>query len=179
MRNKVIVGARAPEVKLGYLQHGAVMEITTDELFTGKNIVVLGIPGAFTPVCTKQHLPDFVANADKLYAAGFDELVCIAPNDPFVLDAWQGKVDPDSRIRFLSDGNLEFCSALDLSMVETKLFLGRRSQRFMLVVRDRIIHRARAERSILEFKCTRAEDALRPDESEDPRPMVDVTRWVA
>jgi peroxiredoxin len=160
MRDDIILGARVPAVRLGYLLDGEVATFTTDELFASKKVVVLGIPGAFTPVCSKQHVPDFVANADRLLAAGFDQLICIAPNDPFALDAWRREVDPDSRILFVSDGNLEFCDALGLTMTGAELFLGRRSQRYMLIVHDRVVQRVRVEQSILSYSCTRAREAL-------------------
>jgi len=160
MHESIILGARVPNVKLGYLVQGEVTAISTDELFAGGKTVVLGIPGAFTPVCTRQHVPDFVANADEIIASGYGQVLCIAPNDPFVLDAWRSQVDPQSKIRFLSDGNLDFASALGLSETQDDLFLGKRSKRYMLIISDRTIQRVRVETSILTYACTRASDVL-------------------
>jgi peroxiredoxin len=81
MRDSIILGARVPSVKLGYLVDGEIAAISTGELFAGGKTVVLGIPGAFTPVCIQQHVPDFVANADKITASGYKQLLCIAPNN--------------------------------------------------------------------------------------------------
>ena len=156
----IVNGSRAPAVALGYLSKGVVSSITTDVLFASKRSVVLGVPGAFTPVCSQEHVPVFVANASVFSAAGFHPLICVSPNDPFVLEAWQREVDPQSRLRFLSDGNLDFCDALGLSMRNTDLFLGSRSRRYMLIIDNNIIQRVRVESNILTYACTRAEDAL-------------------
>lgn len=160
MNADIILGSRVPSVNLGYLADGGVAALSTDALFAGVKSVVIGIPGAFTPVCSQQHVPDFVANADRLQASGFAQLICIAPNDPFVLEAWRCQMDPQHKIRFLSDGNLDFTRALGLSEAHKDLFLGNRSKRYMLVVHDRTIQRVRVETSILTYACTRADDVL-------------------
>lgn len=160
MTTDIVLGSRVPSVKLGYLSDGAVAALSTDALFAGVKSVVIGIPGAFTPVCSQQHVPDFVANADRLSASGFAQLICIAPNDPFVLEAWRCQMDPHHKIRFLSDGNLDFSRALGLSEAHNDLFLGNRSKRYMLIVHDRTIQRVRVETSILTYACTRADDVL-------------------
>lgn len=160
MRESNILGARVPSIKLGYLVDGEVTAISTDELFAGGKTVVLGIPGAFTPVCTQQHVPDFVANAEKIVASGYRQVLCIAPNDPFVLEAWRCQMDPHQKIRFLSDGNLEFARALGLGENHHDLFLGNRSKRYMLIIHDQTIQRVRVETSILTYACTGASDVL-------------------
>ena len=160
MYDEIIVGSRVPSVKLGCLQGGEITAITTDELFADKKSIVLGIPGAFTPICAQQHIPDFIANAEKMRAAGYNQLICIAPNDPFVLEAWAASIDPLSKIKFMSDGNLEFCTALNMAVVHNALFLGRRSQRYLLVLHNHVVQHVKVESSILNYSCTRAQDAL-------------------
>lgn len=153
-------GSHIPNVKLGYVSDDGVASVYTDELFSGRRTIVLGVPGAFTPVCSQQHLPDFIANAERLVQSGFQQLVCIAPNDPFVLDEWRVQLDPLSKLRFLSDGNLDFCNALGLCAMHSELFMGRRSQRYLLIVHDRTIQRVRVEPNILSYTCTRSEDVF-------------------
>lgn len=81
----IINGGLIPDVQFGRMASGEIESVSAREFFAHGRAVVLGIPGAFTPVCTKQHVPDFVRNAEKLRASGIAHLVCIAPNDPFVL----------------------------------------------------------------------------------------------
>ena len=160
MLEAIVNGARVPAVNLGRLDHGVVASVNAENIFEGKRSVVLGVPGAFTPVCTKEHVPDFVRSANQLVASGFDQLLCVAPNDPFVLEAWQSVVDPCRKLTFFSDGNLDFCRALGLSLKNEELFLGVRSRRYMLIVDHLTIQRVRVEANILTFACTRAEEAL-------------------
>lgn len=151
-----LVGERVPSVNLGYLENGSVCIVDTLSLFSGVRSVVMGVPGAFTPVCSRQHVPDFVASADDIKASGVTQLICIAPNDPFTIEAWREQVDPDCKIRFLSDGNLEFCRALRLHDVYESLFLGERSMRYLLIVRDGVISHVRVDPDVLTYECTAA-----------------------
>jgi 2-Cys peroxiredoxin 5 len=159
----VITGGRVPDVELAYLSGDEIVSVSTSDLFANVKSVVIGIPGAYTPVCANQHIPDLLHSIDKLKTAGFDLLVCIAPNDPFVLDAWSKAVDPQAKIRFLSDGNLDFCNALGLSAVHRKLHLGRRPERYMLTIHDGVIQRLKVERSIFSCTVSRASTALDPN----------------
>ncbi len=156
----IINGSRIPDVELGRLLGSELCAVSTRELFAHGRTIVLGIPGAFTPVCTKEHVPDFIKNAGKLKACGYTQLICIAPNDPFVLDAWARQVDPKGKIEFFSDGNLDFVSRLDLRMTNRDLFVGVRSERYLMIVHNNTIVRLRVEPNILAYTCTRAVDAL-------------------
>ena len=149
-----------PNIRLGFLVKGEVQSVSASELFAHGRTVVLGVPGAFTPVCTNSHIPDFVAQADAFDMQGCRQLVCIAPNDPFVLEAWAKHVDPERRIRFLSDGNLQFTRALALDCEIPDLFLGERSERYLMVVENGVIVRLRVEQNILTYAYSGAADAL-------------------
>lgn len=153
-------GSRIPDVRLGYLQDGEVRTVSAVKYFAEGRTIVLGVPGAYTPVCTQRHIPDFIANVDKFDMLGFRQLVCIAPNDPFVLEAWSCDVDPAHKIRFLSDGNLEFTRALGLDSANRELLIGTRSERYLMIVDNGTIVRLRIEPNILTFSCATAEDAL-------------------
>ena len=165
MRN-IINGGPIPNVELARIEAGEVRAFGARELFAAGRSIILGIPGAFTPVCTKQHVPDFIRNADKFRAAGIFNLVCIAPNDPFVLQAFAQQIDPEHKIEFLSDGNLEFASALNLKAQNRKLFVGWRSERYLMTVNDGIITKVRVEPNILNYSCTRAADAVEMEYTE-------------
>lgn len=149
-----------PDVQLGFLENGEVRSISTSDLFAHGRTVVLGVPGAFTPVCTSKHIPDFLKQADAFDMQGCRQLVCIAPNDPFVLEEWAERVDPERKIRFLSDGNLAFTRALALSCENQSLFIGERSERYLMIVENGTIVRLRVEPNILTYSCSGADDAL-------------------
>lgn len=156
----VPAGSRLPDVEFGVLDLDEVNTVRSQDVFARCRAVVIGVPGAFTPVCTRKHVPDFVAKAEKLRAAGYDKLVCVAPNDPFVIAEWVRTVDPDHRLIFLSDGNLDFARALRLQKAQRPLHLGLRSERYMLIVESLVITRIRVEPDILTFSSTGADEAL-------------------
>ncbi|MEH6515964.1 MAG: peroxiredoxin [Halioglobus sp.] len=108
-------------------------DITTDEIFSGKKVLLFAVPGAFTPGCSVTHLPGYVVNADKIKAAGVDTIVCMAVNDAFVMGAW-GQAQNAEELLMLADGNGEFTSALGLELDGTGFGLGHRSQRFAMLV---------------------------------------------
>lgn len=108
-------------------------DITTDEIFSGKKVLLFAVPGAFTPGCSVTHLPGYVVNADKIKATGVDTIVCMAVNDAFVMGAW-GKAQNAEELLMLADGNGEFTAALGLELDGTGFGLGHRSQRFAMLV---------------------------------------------
>jgi len=160
----VLNGNPVPRVELGFLEQDRVSAVATGTLFARGKTLAIGIPGAFTPVCTTRHLPDFLLNVERVRDAGYTQLLCIAPNDPFVLDAWVRTVDPEGKIRFLSDGTLDFAEALGVVDVDRKSFLGRRSKRYLLAVENGVIVRLKVENSIYECSVTKPSAALADDE---------------
>jgi peroxiredoxin len=132
MQPHSLPSCQVPDVPLGFLADGELHQISARELFASGRSIVMGIPGAFTPVCTQRHIPDFVSHADRFTQAGITRLVCIAPNDPFVLAEWAKIVDPDNRLRFFSDGNLEFVRALGVNCDIATLFCGERGERYLM-----------------------------------------------
>ena len=111
---------------------------TTDEIFKGKKVVLFAVPGAFTPTCHKNHLPGFLANADKIKAKGIDTIAVTGVNDVFVMDAWK-KASGGDPIDFLADGSGNFAKALGLTVDLTERGLGVRSQRYAMVVDDGVV----------------------------------------
>src|SRR6476661_6427339 len=109
------VGDRVPETKFRVMTAEGPAWKTTDEVFKGKKVALFAVPGAFTGVCSKQHLPSVVQNLDQLKAKGVDTIAVTGVNDISVLDAWK-KASSADKIEFLSDGNGEFAKALDLTL---------------------------------------------------------------
>jgi peroxiredoxin len=133
------VGEKLPSVTVKHMTPSGLAELKTDELFQGKKVVVFAVPGAFTPTCSKTHLPGYVANADQLKAKGVDEIVCLSVNDPFVMHAWAEQHGAQGKITMLPDGNGELTKALGLEMDGRGAGLGTRSKRFSMVVENGVV----------------------------------------
>ena len=99
------IGDKIPNVTLKRLVDGALADVSTGELFGGRKVVLFSVPGAYTPTCSNQHLPGFVASAEDLKGKGVDEIVCVAVNDPWVMKAWGEQHGADGKVTMLPDGN--------------------------------------------------------------------------
>lgn len=154
------VGQRVPDAMLAEMRDGVPAPVHTEALFSGRAAVVLGVPGAFSPVCSQRHLPDFIANAERLKASGLGHLFCIAPNDPWVLEQWARQIDPEGKVRFLSDGNLDFTRRMGLQARHEHLHLGDRSQRYTMIVRNAVIEKLAVESNILDYTCARSSELV-------------------
>jgi peroxiredoxin len=128
-------GDKVPSCTLKTMGEQGPTDITTEDIFAGKKVVLFAVPGAFTPGCSVTHLPGFVVNADKIKAKGVDTIVCMAVNDAFVMGAW-GQAQNAEEILMLADGNGELTSALGLELDGSGFGLGTRSQRFAMIVED-------------------------------------------
>ncbi|WP_027283568.1 peroxiredoxin [Rubritepida flocculans] len=133
------VGDRIPSAKLMQATAEGPKEVTTEEFFGGRTVVLFGVPGAFTPTCSAKHLPGFVAQADALKAKGVDAIACMAVNDVFVMGAWGKDQGVGEKVIMLADGSAAFTKALGLELDLTARGLGVRSQRFALVAKDGVV----------------------------------------
>ena len=133
------VGDKVPSVKLKHMTAEGVKDITTDELFKGKKVVLFALPGAFTPTCSAKHVPGFVNNYDALKAKGVDEIACVSVNDAFVMGAWGKDQKADGKVHMLADGNGDFTRALGLEFDASKFGMGKRSQRYSMVVDNGVV----------------------------------------
>ncbi len=111
---------------------------TNEEVFKGRKVVLFAVPGAFTPTCSKNHLPGFVKNASAIKAKGIDAIAVTAVNDPFVMDAWKKEAGSDD-IEFLADGSADFAKAIGLELDASAGGLGMRSKRYCMVVDDGVV----------------------------------------
>jgi peroxiredoxin len=132
----VKVGDSIPSMKLMMATAEGPKEVSTDDLFKGKKVVMFAVPGAFTPTCSVKHMPGFVQNADALKAKGVDSVICVAVNDVFVMGAWGKEQGVGDKVMMLSDGSAMLTKALGLELDLTARGLGVRSQRYALVAED-------------------------------------------
>lgn len=130
------VGDKMPSVTLKRLTPEGMKEVKTDDIFNGRKVVLFAVPGAFTPTCSRNHLPGYVARADEIKSKGVDEIVCLSVNDPFVMQAWGEQQNVGDKITMLPDGNGELTKALGLELDGSGAGLGTRSQRFSMIVED-------------------------------------------
>ncbi|MCZ6467680.1 MAG: peroxiredoxin [Alphaproteobacteria bacterium] len=133
------VGDTIPSATLNIMTADGPSAITTDDIFKGKTVALFGLPGAFTPTCSAQHLPGFVANADALNAKGVDSIVCLAVNDVFVMGAWGKDQNVGDKVTLVADGSAAFTKAAGLELDLTERGLGLRCQRFSMVVDDGVV----------------------------------------
>ncbi|MCL4151260.1 UNVERIFIED_CONTAM: hypothetical protein GTU68_053995 [Idotea baltica] len=120
-------------------------EISSDELFNGKKVVMFAVPGAFTPTCSETHLPGFIVSVDDIKAKGVDTVACVAVNDVFVMGAWAATQNAE-HIMMLADGSADYVTALGLTLDLTARGLGMRADRFAMIVDDGVVtHLAREE----------------------------------
>jgi peroxiredoxin len=134
----ISVGDRIPNVVMNEMGKDGPVELSSEELFGGKKVVLFALPGAFTPTCSKAHLPGFVANADKIKAKGVDDIVCLSVNDAWVMNAW-GKDQNADEIHMVADGSANFTQAVGLELDRTAGGMGIRSQRYAMIVDDGVV----------------------------------------
>ena len=132
----ISVGDRIPDVPLRIVIDGAPSPTTSAELLGNGRVVLFAVPGAFTPTCSRQHLPSYVESAADLSAAGVDKIVCISVNDPFVMDAWGKAEGVGEEIIMAADGNADFTAAIGMEVDGSGFGLGTRSKRYAMVIED-------------------------------------------
>ncbi|MGQ7792276.1 peroxiredoxin [Faunimonas sp. B44] len=135
----IAVGERLPETDFFVLNNGRPQKISSREIFAGRKVVLFGVPGAFTPTCSLNHLPGFLEQHDAILEKGVDEIVVVAVNDANVMDAWSESTGGKGRIRYLSDGNADFATATGLDQDSSGVGRGTRMKRFAMIVEDGVV----------------------------------------
>jgi glutaredoxin/glutathione-dependent peroxiredoxin len=153
------VGDKIPNMKFKVRQGGDPKDMTTDELFKGKKVVLFAVPGAFTPTCSMKHLPGFIGNYDALKKKGVDTVACLAVNDHFVMGAWANDQGSGDKIAMIADGNGDFTKAVGLELDGSGFGLGTRSQRYAMVVDDGVVKQLNVEKGGA-FEVSSAESVL-------------------
>jgi len=133
------VGDRLPSATLKRFGPEGMQDVELADLLRGKKAVLFAVPGAFTPTCSEQHLPGFVEQADALRTKGVEEIICVAVNDPFVMNAWEKARSVGGKVRMLSDGNGDFTKALGMELDGRGFGLGSRSKRYAMVADDGVV----------------------------------------
>src|SRR5467141_3912679 len=139
------VGDRLPEAKFRVMGPDGPAWKTTDEVFKGKKVAFVAVPGAYTGTCHKMHMPSIVQNADAIKAKGVDAIAVTAVNDIFVMGAWKRDTDQSNKVDFLADGNADFAKAIDLTFDGSGNGLGLRSKRYSMVVEDGVVKKLSVE----------------------------------
>jgi len=152
-------GDKMPAGKFKRMTKEGPKDISTEELFSGKRVVLFSVPGAFTPTCDAKHLPGFVQLADQILAKGVNTIACMAVNDVFVMNAWGKASAVGDKILMLADGNGEYAKALGLELDGKAHGLGTRGQRFAVVVKDGVATQVEIE-APGQFKVSSAEHIL-------------------
>ncbi|MFT5500454.1 MAG: peroxiredoxin [Woeseiaceae bacterium] len=129
-------GEKMPSGVFGVMAEAGPSAMSAEELFAGKKVVLISVPGAFTPTCSASHLPGFLQHADAISAKGVDTIAFIAVNDVHVMHAWGQDQGVGEKITMLADGNGEYAEALDLVLDGTPFGMGKRGKRFAIVVDD-------------------------------------------
>ncbi|MEW5704511.1 MAG: peroxiredoxin [Pseudomonadota bacterium] len=138
-------GDKIPSVTVHRMTKEGPKTVSTDELFKGKRAVLIGVPGAFTPVCSNQHLPGFVKNAGVIKGKGVDMIACISVNDAFVMDSWAKSQNTGDDVVMLADGNGAFTKAAGLELDGSGFGLGTRSRRFAMVIENGVVKTLKLE----------------------------------
>ena len=152
------VGDRLPDVPLAIATADGPQPTTSGDYFAGKKVALFAVPGAFTPTCSARHLPSYVDKAADIKGKGVDEIACISVNDPFVMAAW-GRADGSEDITMLADGNGAFADAIGLVMDGSKFGMGKRSQRYSMLVNDGVVEQLNVE-APGEYSASSAETLL-------------------
>ena len=135
---KNLEGQKIPGVTFRTRRDHEWVDVTSEDIFAGKNVVIFSLPGAFTPTCSSSHVPRYNQLVPQFKAQGIDEVICVSVNDAFVMNEWQRAQNAD-RVTFLPDGNGEFSDAMGLLVGKEDLGFGRRSWRYSMLVRDGVI----------------------------------------
>ncbi len=132
-------GERIDSIVLNIYRDNKWQHVKSDELFRKRKVIVFGLPGAFTPTCSSQHLPRYNEMAPTFFAQGVNEILCVSVNDPFVMEAWGRAQHCFSNISLVADGNGEFSAALGLLVDKKELSFGMRSKRYSMLVDDAVV----------------------------------------
>lgn len=133
-------GQKVPQVTFKTRKDGQFVDVTTNDIFAGKTVVVFSLPGAFTPTCSSTHLPRYNDLAPTFQENGVDSIVCLSVNDAFVMDAWAENQESEN-VLLLPDGNGEFTDGMGMLVDKLDLGFGKRSWRYSMLVKDGVVEK--------------------------------------
>ncbi len=149
-------GDKVPAATFKRLTATGIENISTDALFKGKKVIVFGLPGAYTPVCSASHLPGFVAKAAELKKQGIDEIACVSVNDPLVMQAWGKEHGTEGKVSMLADADGAFTKAIGLAIDLPDFGLSGRSERYSMIVENGVVKTLNVEKSVLDHGISSA-----------------------
>ncbi len=141
------IGDKIPDIGFKIMGKNGPNNISADQLFTNKKTVIFSLPGAFTPTCSAKHLPGFIENADKIKGMGVDNIACTAVNDAFVMGAWGEYKNTGDKVMMLADGSATWVNAIGLGLDLTAAGMGKRGQRFAMIIDNGIVSHLAVEES--------------------------------
>lgn len=153
-------GQRIPQATFHVMTDKGPVPKSSEEIFKGKKVVMVGVPGAFTPVCQNTHIPGFLDKRDEILAKGVDSIVVTSVNDPYVMGAWQKAIKCDGQIEFLADGNADFAKAAGFAYDGSQNGFGTRSRRYAMLVDDGLVKVVNVEEKTVDAHASSAENIL-------------------
>ncbi len=132
-------GDKVPSVTFHTRANNDWLDVTSDDIFSGKTVIVFALPGAFTPTCSSTHLPGYVAMSDQFKAEGVDDIYCLSVNDSFVMNAWAKDQAVDTEVKMIPDGAGEFSQGMGQLVNKDAIGFGNRSWRYSMLVKDGVI----------------------------------------
>ncbi|MFQ3345520.1 MAG: peroxiredoxin [Porticoccaceae bacterium] len=149
------VGDKVPAGMFTIMAAEGPVGMSTADIFDGKKVVLFAVPGAFTPTCSMAHLPGFVVHVDEIKSKGVDTVACMSVNDVFVMNAWGQSANAEQLV-MLADGNADFTTALGLELDGSGFGMGKRSQRFAMIVDDGVVSLLNVDAGALEGSSAEA-----------------------
>lgn len=153
------VGDSLPSVEL--MENNPDTKVNIAELFSNKKGIVFGVPGAFTPGCSKSHLPGYIQDYEQLKQKGIDIIVCVSVNDPFVMEAWGKNQNAEGKVRMLADPKAEFTKAIGLEVDITEKLGGIRSKRYSMMIEDGKVKHINVEPDGFGLTCSLSSNILK------------------
>jgi peroxiredoxin len=141
----IAVGEKLPDATFKTMTADGAKDLTTTDIFAGKKVVLFGVPGAFTPTCSNNHLPGYIENFDAIKARGVDAIAVVATNDHHVMGAWARFSGGEGKLLYLADGNGSFVKAAGLDADMSQANMGTRSRRFSLIAEDGVVKAVNVE----------------------------------
>ena len=149
------VGDKVPAGMFTIMGAEGPVGMSTADIFDGKKVVLFAVPGAFTPTCSMAHLPGFVVHVDEIKSKGVDTVACMSVNDVFVMNAWGQSANAEHLV-MLADGNADFTTALGLELDGSGFGIGKRSQRFAMILDDGVVSLLNVDAGALEGSSAEA-----------------------
>ena len=153
-------GQSLPSATLKQMTSDGIKDVALHDIVAGKKVIIFGLPGAYTPVCSTSHLPGYVAEAEQLKAEGTAAIACISVNDPFVMGAWGEQHGTEGKVMMLCDTDAAFTTSIGMDLDLGEFGCGIRSQRYSMVVEDGVVTSLNVEASIFDHGSSAATSLL-------------------